>query len=94
MKRQKELFFTKNKCWSGENEYRVLSKDDDYLNIENAISAVYLATENSPNLTFVRKLVNGIIPINIITHAFSRYNSAIPIIKEIWNILFLIIGVR
>lgn len=83
IKHQKELFFTKNKCWSGENEYRVLSKDDDYLNIENAICAVYLATENSLDLTFVRKLVNGIIPIKIFTHTFAIYNSAIPIIKEI-----------
>jgi hypothetical protein len=35
IKHQKELFFTKNKCWSGENEYRVLSKEDasKYLNI-------------------------------------------------------------
>lgn len=83
IKHQKELFFTKNKCWAGENEYRVLSKDDDYLNVENAISAVYLATENSPNLAFVRKLVDGIIPIKIFTHAFAQDNSAIPIIKKI-----------
>ena len=83
IKHQKELFFTKNKCWSGENEYRVLSKEDDYLNIEDAISAVYLAAEDSPDLAFVRKLVNGIIPIKIFTHAFAIDNSAIPIIRDI-----------
>lgn len=83
LKHQTELFFTKNKCWSGENEYRVLSKDDNYLNIENAISAVYLAADNSPDLAFVRKLVNDIIPIKIFTHAFALDNSAIPIIKDI-----------
>ena len=86
LKHQKELFFIKNKCWSGENEYRVLSKDDDYLNIENAISAVYLATENSPELNFVRKIVNGIIPIKIFTHTFALDNSAIPIIMDLkWD---------
>ena len=83
IKHQKELFFTKNKCWAGENEYRVLSKDDDYLNIENAIRAVYLAEENSSELLLVRKMVNGIIPIKIFTHAFAIDNSAIPIIKDI-----------
>lgn len=77
------MFFTKNKCWAGENEYRVLSKDDDYLNIENAIIAVYLAEENSSELLLVRKMVNGIIPIKIFTHAFAIDNSAIPIIKDI-----------
>ena len=82
-KNQKELFFTKNNCWAGENEYRVLSNEDDYLNIENAINAVYLATENSPDLVFVRKLINGIVPIKIFTYAFALDNSAIPIIKEI-----------
>ena len=34
IKHQKELFFTKNKCWSGENEYRILSKEDCFLNIK------------------------------------------------------------
>lgn len=83
IKHQKELFFTKSKCWAGENEYRVLSKEDDYLNIENAISTVYIATDNSPYLAFLRKLVNGIVPIKIFTHAFALDNSAIPIIKDI-----------
>lgn len=83
IKHQKELFFTKNKCWSGENEYRVLSKDDDYLNIENAISAVYLATNNSSELDLVLKIVDGIVPVRIFTHEFALDNSAIPIIKDI-----------
>lgn len=83
LKHQKELFFTKNKCWSGENEYRVLSKDEDYLNIENAVSSVYLATENSPELDLVRKIIDGLVPVKIFTHAFALDNSAIPIIKDL-----------
>jgi len=82
LKHQKELFFTKNKCWSGENEYRVLSKDEDYLNIENAVSSIYLATENSPELDLVRKIIDGLVPVKIFTHAFALDNSAIPIIKD------------
>lgn len=83
LKHQKELFFTKNKCWSGENEYRVLSKDENYLNIENAVSAVYLATDKSPELGLVRKIVDGIVPVRIFTHAFALDNSAIPILKDL-----------
>lgn len=83
LKHQKELFFTKNKCWSGENEYRVLSKDEDYLNIENAVSAVYLATNNSPELDLILKIVDGIVPVRIFTHEFALDNSAIPIIKDL-----------
>lgn len=83
LKHQIELFFTKNKCWLGENEYRVLSKDEDYLNIENAVSAVYLATNNSPELDLVLKIVDGIVPVRIFTHDFALDNSAIPIIKDL-----------
>lgn len=83
MKHQKDLFFTKNKCWSGENEYRVLSKEDDFLFIDKAISAVYLAEENSQELYFVQKLVKDNVPIKIFTHAFAFDNTAIPIIKDV-----------
>lgn len=40
---QKELFFLKDKCWEYENEYRIISDSDEYLDISNAITAVYVA---------------------------------------------------
>ena len=40
---QKELFFVKDKCWEYENEYRIISDTDEYLDISNAITAVYVA---------------------------------------------------
>lgn len=83
LKYKKDLFFTKNKCWSGENEYRVLSKEDDYLNIENAINTVYLASDNGPELSWVCKMVDGVIPVKIFTFAFAQDNSAIPVIKNL-----------
>lgn len=79
---RKELFFTKHKCWAGENEYRVLSNECDYLNIENAISAVYLAYENSSELEMVCKLVGNAVPVKIFTHFFAPDNSAIPMLKN------------
>ena len=69
---QKEFFFTKHKCWAGENEYRVLCNECDYLNIENAISAVYLVYENSLELEMVCKLVGDTVPVKIFTH-FVKY---------------------
>ena len=38
----KEIFLTKQKSWSSENEYRVVCPDQDKLDISGAISAVYL----------------------------------------------------
>ena len=80
---QKEIFFTKHKCWAGENEYRVLSNKCDYLNIESAIDSVYLAYENSPEIDLVQKLVRGAVPIRIFTHDFALDNSAIPTLKDL-----------
>ena len=82
---QKEFFFTKQKCWAGENEYRVLSNKCDFLNIENAISAVYLAYENSSELKMVYKLVGNAVPVKLFTHDFALDNSAIPMLKDYNN---------
>lgn len=40
---QKELFFMKDKCWEHENEYRIISDADEYLDITDAITSVYVA---------------------------------------------------
>ncbi len=39
---QKDLFFVKDKCWEHENEYRIISDIDEYLDITNAITSVYI----------------------------------------------------
>lgn len=39
---QKELFFVKDKCWEHENEYRIICDTDEYLDITDAITAVYV----------------------------------------------------
>lgn len=41
-KNQKDIFFEKHKHWEHENEYRMISNCLDYLQIEDAISAVYV----------------------------------------------------
>ena len=54
---QKELFFVKDLCWEHENEYRILSDTDDYLDISEAISAVYVASIDSLTYEIVDELL-------------------------------------
>lgn len=39
---KKDIFFTKHDCWSNENEYRIVSKKDDCLKINGAITTIYM----------------------------------------------------
>ena len=55
--RQKELFFTKHDCWSKENEYRIVSKIDDYLKIDGAITALYITKPKSKEYECIEKLL-------------------------------------
>ncbi len=50
------LFFTKHKHWEHENEYRIVCKGVEYLDISNAITGIY-ALEGSEALTKVKELV-------------------------------------
>ena len=50
------LFFTKHKHWEHENEYRLVCKGVEYLDISNAITGIY-AFEDSEALTKVKELV-------------------------------------
>lgn len=54
---QKELFFEKDLCWEHENEYRILSDTDDYLDISEAISAVYVASIDGLTYEIVDELL-------------------------------------
>lgn len=60
---RQEIFFTKQIDWKGENEYRIISNKLDYLDISNAITAVYLTSYESTECILVEKLVNRTIPV-------------------------------
>ena len=81
-KRLNEVFFTKQSSWRGENEFRVLSKNQEYLNIEGAISAVYLTYCNSKECLLVEKLVNGQVPVRVFHYDRALNNMAIPVIHD------------
>ena len=53
---QNLLFFTKHKHWEHENEYRIVCKGVEYLDISKAITGIY-ALEDSKTLKQVNKLV-------------------------------------
>ena len=82
-KHHKEIFFTKDSGWKGENEYRIISNQDDYLDISNAITAVYLTEYDSQECLLVEKLVNGEVPIKCVKYNSSgKNNIAIPVIVD------------
>ena len=82
-KNAKSEFLTKHISWKGENEYRIISRYDDYLDISDAISAVYLTSYNSDECLFVEKLVNDSVPVK-----YLHYNSqpstgyALPVMTD------------
>ena len=54
---QKDIFFTKHDCWSKENEYRIVSKKDDFLKIDGAITAIYVTKLKSKECECIEKLL-------------------------------------
>lgn len=77
-----EIFFTKQMDWKGENEFRVVSDFDDYLDVTNAISAIYLTSYESNECLMAEKLVNEQIPVYCIHYPSSGDNIAIPRCQE------------
>lgn len=56
---QKDLFFVKDKCWEYENEYRIISDVDEYLDITDAITSVYVANIDGLTFEIVDELLKG-----------------------------------
>jgi len=71
-KRRKELFFTKTTDWKGENEFRFITKENDYLDISSAISAIYITKLNSENTFMVEDLVNGKVPVRVLRYIENK----------------------
>lgn len=55
---QSLLFFTKHKHWEYENEYRLVCKGTDYIDISNAITGLYVLEKDSPAFKKVVKHVD------------------------------------
>ena len=84
-KKFKDIFFTKLKCWAGENEYRIISDRYEYLNIENAITAVYLTSYESEECLMVEKLVRDAIPVMYTYYNTVENKYVIPFVFDTAN---------
>lgn len=81
-KRYKELFFTKQSSWKGEKEFRIVSDIVESIDIEKAISAVYLTSCDSLECILVEKLVANRIPVMYLKYNSSGTNLAIPVVTD------------
>lgn len=81
-KHKADIFFTKQICWKGENEYRIVSAHDDYLNIKDAITAVYLTSCNSIECILTEQLVGDSVPVRFLHYIGASNNRALPIISD------------
>lgn len=80
IRNKKDLMFTKDDSWSYENEYRILSRTEKYLDISGAVSAVYLTSCTSDECLFTEKLVNGQVPVKFLH--YQKGNSTYPIVSD------------
>jgi hypothetical protein len=78
----KDIFFTKSKCWAGENEFRIISDQHEYISVSNAITAVYLTSFESEECLMVEKLVGDAIPVKFMRYITAGNNYAIPIVTD------------
>lgn len=84
IRHKNEIMFTKHISWAGENEYRILDDESDYLDIKDTITAVYLTSCYSQECLLVEKLVGDKVP--VIYFGFKRAedgNTAIPYIENV-----------
>lgn len=81
MKNKKEIFFTKSTDWKGENEFRIVSNNRDYLDISNAISAIYVTDCHSEVCKFIEELVKDSIEVQLFCYTQSC-SRKVPIVTN------------
>lgn len=58
-KNQKQLFFMKHDSWRSENEFRIVSKEDDFLNISQVISSIYITKKDSAEAECIKTMLTN-----------------------------------
>lgn len=76
------IFFTKTKDWKGENEFRIVSSEIDFLDIENAISAVYVTDYNSDTCLEVENVVKENVPVKFLHYINTSKGWRIPVLTN------------
>lgn len=80
----KSIFLLKTSDWKGENEYRIISNVYDFLNIEKAISAIYVTDYKNNTCLEVENLVNNTVPIKYI-HTIESQGFRLTVLSDIKN---------
>lgn len=63
---QKDIFFIKHKHWEHENEYRLISKSEELLSIDDAVTKIYVYNKSSVNTKVVKHLVRDEVEIRFL----------------------------
>lgn len=82
IKNQKRLMFTKLKCWEYENEYRVLSNSLEYIDISQAIVAIYITDYRLKTFNELCRIVNGEVPIKMLSHTTDSNGYILPYLTD------------
>ena len=82
LENQKQLFFTKSTDFQGENEYRVLSDQSDWLDISDAIKSVCVTDPFGDVSDFLISLLPETIPISYFGY-HSRGGYYVPMIGDV-----------
>lgn len=77
-KNRKEIFFTKTKEWKYENEYRIISQNEEFLHFNDAILAVYFTNNDSEYVRVVEEISKGKFPVKYINY-YSESKQITPI---------------
>ena len=77
-----ELFFTKSDEWSIENEFRIICNTAEYLDVQKAITAIYLTSFESQECLWVEQLVANAVPVNYVHYTRTPDNVAVSLISE------------
>ena len=75
-----EFFFQKDEEWRGENEFRVISNQIESLDINGAVTCVYVTSACSQVCKFVEQLTNGL-PV-MYFHYTENGNIRVPILSD------------
>ena len=63
---QRDKFFIKHKHWEHENEYRLISKSEELLSIDDAVTKIYVYNKSSVNTKVVKHLVRDEVEIRFL----------------------------
>lgn len=75
------FFFTKTNDWAGENEFRIISDSQKFLDITDAIECVYVTSSQSITCQCVEELVKDKVPVKFFHHNISK-DWLVPLVTD------------